>query len=94
MRIFLWVVGGIAFLLGVVMTLAADNVLQQTVSMLGVVAGVMALGTGGIIAAVDRLREVTANIHAYERTERMQRDLASGNPEVVARAQEALGVAK
>ena len=74
MRIFLWLVGGLGFVMGVVMTLAADNVLQQTVSMLGVVAGVVALGAGGIIDAIDKLRQTTVNIHSFERTERMQRD--------------------
>lgn len=91
MRSFLWVVGGIAFVVGAVMTLAADTVLQQIVSMLGVVAGVTALGTGGVIAAIDSLRETNIKIHSIERTERLQRDLASGNPELVARAREAAG---
>ena len=58
---------------------------------MGVATVVIAGGTLLVANAVERLREATVKIHSIERTERLQRDLASGNPELVARAQEAIG---
>ena len=83
--------GVLALLGGGIVIIGSHSVWQETEGVLAFVISVVALGSAGIIDAVNKLREATIKIHSIERTERLQRDLASGNPELVARAKEAVG---
>ena len=94
MRRSLTIFGALAFLGGALVIVGSKTVFQEIEGCLSILVATVSVGLAAVIAAIDKLREATIKIHDIERIERVQRDLTSGNPEVVARAREAAGAAK